>query len=257
MDNGQKLKISIVTAAYNSDSTIVDTINSVANQTFPAYEHIVVDGLSTDATVETVQSLARANVLLISEADKGIYDAMNKGVLCAKGDVIGILNSDDFYVNDNVLEEVAEAFEENPKLEVVLGDVDFVDSSNLKRPIRTYRAVGFRPWMFQIGLMPPHPAVFVRKSSYERVGIYKLGYKIAADFDFLVRLLAVDRARYIVAGKHWVRMRTGGVSTAGLRSYITSTREILRSLRENELFSCFPMVLLRIPIKFFRQVSWR
>ena len=249
-----KPKISIVTAAYNSALTIADTINSVASQTFPAYEHIVVDGLSTDATVETVQSLSRPNVILISEADKGIYDAMNKGVLCAKGDVIGILNSDDFYVDDNVLEQVAEAFEEDPKLEVILGDVDFVDSSNLERPIRTYRAVGFRPWMFQIGLMPPHPAVFVRKSSYERVGVYKLGYKIAADFDFLVRLLAVDRARYIVAGKHWVRMRTGGVSTSGLRSYAVSTNEILRSLSENKLFSCWPMALLRLPVKFFRQV---
>jgi len=249
-----KLKISIVTAAYNSASTIADTINSVASQTYPAYEHIVVDGLSNDATVEIIQEFDRPNVILISEADKGIYDAMNKGVLRAQGDVIGILNSDDFYADDNVLDEVAEAFEQDPKLEVLLGDVDFVDSSNLERPIRNYRAVGFRPWMFQIGLMPPHPAVFVRKSSYERVGIYKLGYKIAADFDFLVRLLAVDRARYMVTGKHWVRMRTGGVSTSGLRSYSVSTNEILRSLSENKLFSCWPMALLRLPVKFFRQV---
>jgi hypothetical protein len=152
------------------------------------------------------------------------------------------------------LNEVASAFSSDPSLDVVMGDVDFVANSDLARPLRTYRALGFQPWMFQIGLMPPHPAVFIRKSAYDRVGLYKLDYKIAADFDFLVRLLSTAGAKFFITGKHWVRMRTGGVSTSGWRSKYVITVEMLRSLHENKLFSCTPMLLLRVPIKFFRQV---
>ena len=204
-----------------------------------------------------------------SEPDDGIYDAMNKGVQRATGDVIGILNSDDYYVHENVLNEVATAFATDPTLDVVLGDVDFVKSHDLANPVRTYRASGFKTWMFSFGFMPPHPAVFVRKSAYERVGSYKMGYKIAADFDFLVRLLLIDGARYQETGKHWVRMRVGGASTSGWRSNIVSTiemqkslrennvfstREIQKSLRENNVFSSKPLLLLRLPIKLFNQM---
>ena len=172
----------------------------------------------------------------------------------ASGEIIGILNSDDFYMHTNVLKEVADAFALDPDLDAVLGDVDFVIDDDLVRPVRTYRAGFFRPWMFQIGLMPPHTAVFVRKSAYERVGCYKLGYMIAADFDFLVRLLSIDGAKYITVHQHWVRMRTGGVSTSCWRSNLVITWEMLRSLRENGLFSCLPMLMVRFPVKFIRQV---
>lgn len=248
------MKISLITVAYNSATTIKTTLESVAAQGYPELEYIVVDGGSTDATLGVVAQYPGLVTELISEPDRGIYDAMNKGVLRVSGEVVGILNSDDFYLYPDVLNEVAAIFAADPSLDVVLGDVDFVADEDLVRPVRTYRAGGFRPWMFRLGLMPPHPAVFVRKSAYERVGLYKLGYRIAADFDFLVRLLLLDGARYKITGKHWVRMRTGGASTAGLKSHLVSTREMLRSLRENKVFSSTPMLLLRLPIKFFRQV---
>ncbi len=248
------MKISLITVAYNSAATIRTTLESVEAQGYPELEYIVVDGGSTDETLEVVGQYPELVTELVSEPDRGIYDAMNKGVLRASGDVVGILNSDDFYLHPDVLREVAAAFSADPSLDAVLGDVDFVADEDLVRPVRTYRAAGFRPWMFRFGLMPPHPAVFVRKSAYERVGLYKLGYRIAADFDFLVRLLLLDGARYKITGKHWVRMRTGGASTAGLKSNLVSTREMLRALRENKVFSSTPMLLLRLPIKFFRQV---
>lgn len=248
------MKISIITVVFNGEKTIGDSIKSVAEQTYTNIEHLVIDGLSTDKTTVVVQKNQHSRLKLYSEPDMGIYDAMNKGLRYASGDVIGILNSDDFYIHSNVLKEVAAAFSSDQSLDVVMGDVDFVGEDNLSRTVRTYRAVGFRPWMFRIGLMPPHPAVFVRESACKRVGDYKLGYKIAADFDFLVRLLLIDGAKYGITGKHWVRMRTGGVSTSSWRSKHVITREMLQSLRENKLYSCIPMLLLRLPIKFLRQV---
>lgn len=248
------MKISIITVAYNSSATIETTLDSVQAQGYPKLEYIVVDGGSTDATLDVVRKYPELVTQLISEPDRGIYDAMNKGVQRATGEVVGILNSDDFYRHSRVLEEVAVAFAADPALEVLLGDVDFVSDEDLNKPVRTYRATGFRPWMFRLGLMPPHPAVFVRKSTYERAGLYKLGYKIAADFDFLTRVLLIDGAKYHIAEKQWVRMRTGGASTAGWKSNWISTREMLRSLCENKVFSCTPLLLLRLPIKFIRQV---
>src|SRR5690606_22252210 len=140
----------------------------------------VVDGGSTDSTVEEVRKYPGLNAKLISEPDQGSYDAMNKGVGLATGEIIGILNSDDFFVGQDVVNEVADIFSKDPSLDVVLGDVDFVDDEDLERPVRVYRAGAFKPWMFRFGLMPPHPAVFVRKAAYDRTGLYKLGYKIAA-----------------------------------------------------------------------------
>ncbi len=248
------MKISIITVAYNSSTTIETTLDSVQAQGYPDLEYIVIDGGSTDATLDVVRNYPGLVTQLISEPDRGIYDAMNKGVQRATGEVVGILNSDDFYCHSRVLQEVAEAFSADPQLEVLMGDVDFVSDEDLQKPVRTYRATGFRPWMFRLGFMPPHPAIFVRKSAYERVGLYKLGYRIAADFDFLVRLLLIDRAKYRIAGTQWVRMRTGGASTAGWKSNLISTREMLRSLRENGVFSSMPMLLLRLPVKYIRQV---
>ena len=249
------MKISIITVSYNSAATIVDTIRSVASQSHTDIEHLIIDGLSTDDTVKVVEANRHPNLVLSTELDMGIYDAMNKGVQRATGEVIGILNSDDFYVHENVLNEVATAFLVDPTLDVVLGNVDFVKSGDLKNPVRTYRASGFKAWMFRFGFMPPHPAVFVRKTAYEREGSYKISYKIAADFDFLLRLLLIDGAKFQATGKHWVRMLTGGASTSGWRSNFVITKEMKRSLRENKVFSSFPMLLLRLPVKFFRQVN--
>jgi len=249
------MKISIVTISYNSAKTIADTLRSVATQTHTDIEHLIIDGQSSDKTMQEVAAQSHPKLIFSSEPDKGIYDAMNRGVKRATGEVIGILNSDDFYVRDNVLKEVAAAFAIDPALDVVLGDVDFVKSGDLENPVRTYQASGFKTWMFRFGFMPPHPAVFVRKTAYERVGYYKMGYKIAADFDFLLRLLLIDGAKYQATGKHWVRMLTGGASTSGWQSNFVITKEMHRSLLENKVFSSIPMLLIRLPVKFFRQIN--
>lgn len=247
------MRISIITVSFNSAETITSTIESVASQKTKAHEYIIVDGGSSDLTLQIIDDYPGVITECISEPDQGIYDAMNKGVQRATGDIVGILNSDDFYLNNNVLHEVAAFFAADTELEVVLGDVDFVNHNDLSRPVRHYPAGNFKPWMFRFGLMPPHPAVFVRKSAYERVGLYKLGYKIAADFDLLTRLLLVDGAKHQIVQKTWVRMRTGGVSTSGLKSVMAITREMKRSLQENNLYSNRLMLMCRLPFKFFTQ----
>lgn len=248
------MKISLITVSYNSAATIQNTLDSVAAQDYPGLEYIIVDGSSKDATLEIIKRYPSLITECISEPDRGIYDAMNKGVGRATGEVIGILNSDDFFLHDHVLCEVSELFSANPQLEVILGDVDFVQDANLNQPVRTYRAGNFKPWMFLFGLMPPHPAVFVRKSAYHRVGLYKSGYKIAADFDFLTRLLLVDGANFHVARKTWVRMRMGGASTSGWKSNFVSTSEMKRSLQENNIFASSVMLMCRLPYKLITQV---
>lgn len=251
------MKISLITVCYNSDSTIATTLESIAEQNYSELEYIVVDGGSTDATLDIVEQASNFITLCISEPDQGIYDAMNKGVQRATGEVIGILNSDDFYVHGEVLDEVAAHFAADPDLEVVLGDVDFVQSRDLKHPVRHYRTGNFEPWMFRFGLMPPHPAVFVRKSAYDHVGLYKTDYRIAADFDFLTRLLLINSARYKIVDRTWVRMRTGGVSTSGIKSHLAATKEMLRSLKENKVRSNVMFLLARLPIKYIKQVLFR
>ena len=248
------VKISIITVSYNSATTIADTLRSVVTQTYPDIEHLIIDGQSSDQTMQVVNANYHSKLVFNSEPDEGIYDAMNKGVRRATGEIIGILNSDDFYVHENVLNEVANSFLNDPTLDVVLGDVDFVKSGDLKNSVRTYQASGFQTWMFRFGFMPPHPAVFVRKTAYERVGSYKIDYKIAADFDFLLRLLHIDGAKYQVTGKHWVRMLVGGASTSGWQSNFVITKEMQRSLRENGVFSNVPMLLLRLPLKLIKQI---
>ena len=249
------MKISIVTVSHNSAATIANTLCSVATQTYTDIEHLIIDNQSSDKTMQVVEAHSHPKLISSSESDKGIYDAMNKGVQRATGEVIGILNSDDFYVHENVLNEVAAAFLADPALDVVLGDVDFIKSGNLENPVRTYRASGFKIWMFRFGFMPPHPAAFVRRGAYERIGFYKTSYKIAADFDFLLRLLLIDGAKYQTTGKHWVRMLNGGASTSGWRSNFVITQEMQKSLLKNNVFSCMPMLLLRLPAKFFCQIN--
>lgn len=248
------MKVSIITVSYNSADTIRDTLQSVAEQTHQDVEYLIVDGGSSDTTLDVVACYSKTVTKYISEPDSGIYDAMNKGIRLASGDIVGILNSDDFYIHDKVLTEVDQLFSSDPELEILLGDVDFVCDGALDHPMRKYSTGNFKPWMLRFGLMPPHPAVFVRKSTYQRVGLYKRDYKIAADFDFLTRLFLLDRPKYRIVHKTWVRMRMGGASTNGLQSNIISTREMKRSMHENKLYTNSLMLMFRLPFKFFTQV---
>lgn len=248
------MKISIITVCYNSKAFIASAINSVITQDVGDIEYIIVDGASKDGTVSIVDSFGDCVTHFVSEPDKGIYDAMNKGLALATGDVIGILNSDDFYPNPSVIADVVQAFADNPDVDMVLGNVDFVHPDDLTRPVRFYSSFNFKPWKMRFGFMPAHPAAFIKRSAYKKVGPYTLGYKIGADFEWFVRAFLVHKLSYVKLNKTLVRMREGGVSTSGLKSYWVSSKEQLRALRENGVYSNLAIVLVRLPIKFLHKV---
>jgi glycosyltransferase involved in cell wall biosynthesis len=248
------VKVSIITVVYNNRTVIADCIDSVLSQTYKDIEYIVIDGGSKDGTIDVVKGYGDRVENFVSEPDKGIYDAMNKGIALSSGDVIGILNSDDFYLHENVIQQVVDTLAANPNVEMLLGNVDFVCLNNLTRPVRFYSSFNFSPWKMRFGFMPSHPAAFIKYSTYEKVGSYKLGYSIGADFEWFVRALVVKRLPYVKLNQTLVRMREGGVSTSGVKSYWLSSKEQLRALRGNFIYSNLLYVLVRLPIKFFYKV---
>ncbi len=224
-------------------------------QKYPDIEYIVIDGGSTDGTLSILETNSDRIDHIVSESDKGIYDAMNKGLALATGDVIGILNSDDFYPHANVINEVVSAFEMSPSVDMVLGNVNFVSPGQLDRLVRHYSSYHFKPWKMRFGFMPAHPGAFIRCSAYEKVGSYKLGYKIGADFEWFVRAFLVEKLKYVKLNKTLVRMREGGVSTSGLKSYWIISKEVIRALSENGIYSNLFFVLIRLPIKAFHKLT--
>jgi glycosyltransferase involved in cell wall biosynthesis len=243
------MKFSIITVCFNSDKTIRDTIVSVLLQDYPDVEFIIVDGASTDNTLSIANEYKHRIAKIISEPDKGLYDAMNKGIAAASGDVIGILNSDDFYEDRHVLSTVADVFTKMPQMDIVFGDVVFVKQTDLLKVYRHYNAKYFKPWQLRFGWMPPHPGTFIKRSLYQKAGGYSMNYKIAADFEMFVRLLIGEKARYTWINNVLVRMRLGGASTAGMAQSIFLNREIVRACLSNRLYTNFIFVLTKIPFK--------
>lgn len=248
------MKVSVITVCYNSEKTIASTLDSIASQTHDNIEHVIVDGGSTDDTVNIVKQKLRDGDVFVSEPDEGLYDAMNKGVDLSTGDIVGVLNSDDFYESDDAVATVVEMFRHTPEADLVFGDVVFVSPDNLSKVIRLYRAAHFRPWKLRFGWMPPHPATFVRKGAYERVGKYRLDMRIAADYDMFVRWLLVAGLKWKYLDRVLVRMRAGGVSTSGIRSSIRLNREIVRACRDNGVYTNLLLVLSKIPFKLLELV---
>lgn len=184
------MKISVVTVTFNSGKTVRDTIESVLSQSYQDYDYIIVDGGSKDDTIDIVKEyLPRfgGRMRYLSEPDNGMYDAMNKGIRMAEGDVVGIVNSDDFYHRDDIFQIVASAFESDPDIQAIYGDVRFVHPDNLEKTVRYYSSARFRPSKFRWGWMPAHPSFFTYKGNFEKFGYYKTDYHIAADFDLLMR----------------------------------------------------------------------
>lgn len=227
-------KISLITVTFNSDKTLRDTINSVLKQTYTNIEYIVVDGLSKDNTMDIVREYEpqfEGRMKWISEKDKGLYDAMNKGVGMATGDVVGILNSDDFFTANDVLEKVAAGFDE--QTDAVYGDLHYVHPDDLQHSVRYYSSKIFKRNLMRMGFIPAHPTFYCRRECFDKFGYYKTDYKIAADFDLLLRFIYVNRIRIKYLPMDMVTMRTGGASTNGLKSRMGGMNEHLRSLREN------------------------
>jgi glycosyltransferase involved in cell wall biosynthesis len=240
--------VSIVTVCRNNEKTIARTIGSVNAQSHMDIQHIFIDGASTDGTVDIIQREAASSKCLLSEPDKGIYDAMNKGIALAKGDIIGILNADDHYRHNDVLAKVIETFVET-NTECVFGDVEFFRPEKPDLIVRRYNSGRFSQRMLAIGFMPAHPATFFRRSVYQRLGSFKTDYKISADFEFIVRAFKNGGTSYAYLNEPLVRMQTGGVSTRGIKSKLLLNREILRALSENGIGSSPFHLAAKFPLR--------
>jgi glycosyltransferase involved in cell wall biosynthesis len=227
-------KISVITVSFNSRETIADTIESVAAQTHPRIEHIVVDGASTDGTVEVLDRFRDRLSKVVSEPDEGIYAAMNKGIAMATGDIVGTLNSDDVYVDENVLGMVAEVFRDDA-IDVCYGDIIYMDKGDLNRIVRQWKSETYRSGLFEQGWMPPHPAFFIRRRGLERVGPFEANYRFAADFDFMLRALHVQQLRSRYLPQELVKMRVGGETNSTVINVLKGNIEAYRSCRKHGL----------------------
>lgn len=245
------MKFSIITTAYNSAATIGNTVESVATQVFDGeIEYIVVDGGSTDGTLEVLTRYKDVMDILVSESDNGLYDAMNKGIKLATGDVVGMLNSDDFYTSNDVLATIAEEFKRKD-VDAVFGDVHFVKPDDLGKCVRYYSSRVFAPKALRFGFMPAHPSFYVRRECYRRYGCYDLAYRIASDYDLMVRLFYKHKITYSYIKKDMVTMRTGGLSTKNLKNRFLSMIEDVKACRKHGLYSNWLLMSLKYFYKVF------
>jgi glycosyltransferase involved in cell wall biosynthesis len=247
--------VSIITVSHNSVRTISDTIQSVLDQSYENIEYIIIDGSSTDGTIELVNSFGKNISKFLSEPDNGIYDAINKGIRLSTGDIVGILNSDDFFYDSNVIERVAEQFKES-EVDAVFGDARFVDPVRTSKVVRYYSSKNFNTGKFKFGFMPAHPSFYVKRELFEKLGYYKIDYKIAADFELLVRFLYINKIKFRYLEMPFLSMRTGGVSNKSIISNYTLNKEIARACKENGIRTNFFWIYSKYLTKmfeFFRQ----
>lgn len=247
------MKISIITITYNSSKTLATTLESVANQDYPNIEHIIVDGLSKDNTMEIVKQYPHIKNY-VSEKDKGLYDALNKGIKMATGDVIGLIHSDDFLATNDAISKVAKAFQEN-NTDSIIGDISFVNPNNLQKVVRHYSSKSWKPSKFAKGYMPAHPAFYCKKELFEKYGYYKMGYKIAADYELLIRFLYTHKVSYKYIPETLVYMRTGGTSNESFKSRILLNQEIVRGCAENGIKTSMFKLSLKYSNKVFEYVK--
>ena len=225
------LKISIITVWYNSEKTIEDTLRSVSNQKNVSVEHVLIDGASTDKTVDLIKEYSSITTF-VSEPDRGIYDAMNKGIAFATGDVVGTLNADDFYINSHVLEDVAQVFSD-PTIDACYGDLLYVSQNNVDQIVRFWKSNDYKSDLFKSGWMPAHPTFFARKNVYERLGNFNLEYKLAADFELLFRFIEQNKIKTQYLPQVLVKMRLGGATNKSMTNILKQNKEIFTILRKH------------------------
>ena len=243
------MKVSIITVVFNNVSTISSTIESVLNQTYNNIEYIIIDGASDDGTLDQITQYSNKIDKIVSEPDNGIYNAMNKGIRLATGEIIGMLNADDFFCNPDVISSIVSEFETN-EIDAVYGDVQFVNPRNLKKIVRYYSSKHFHPKRFKYGFMPAHPSFYVKKSAFDNLGYYKEDYIIASDYELLIRFLFKNKQKSKYLELPLVTMRTGGISNKSLKSRFVLNKEIVRACKENGLRTN----LINIYSKYFRKI---
>lgn len=226
------MKITIITAVFNRVEMISAAIQSVQAQSYASVEHLIIDGASSDGTLELIKLFSSDDTVLVSEPDKGIYDALNKGLAMASGDIIGLLHSDDFFADQNVLNDVINAFRD-PMVGMVYGDLDYVDKHDVNRTVRRWRSEAFTAKSISKGWMPPHPTLFIRRDLLEELGKFDTAYRIAADYDFILRLFSKKGwiSQYIP--RVLIKMRIGGESNKSLLAILRKSHEDLCVLRKN------------------------
>ena len=239
------MKISIITATFNSAVSINDAISSVENQSYNLIEHIIVDGASKDETIQLIKNIQNRVSKLISEPDKGIYDALNKGIKLATGDVIGVLHSDDEFYELDVLENVMNIFQ-TTTADIVYGDLVYVDKKDSNRIIRYWTNKPYKSLMLNFGWMPPHPSTFVRKEVYEKHGVYDATFKISSDYDFLLRIFKDPDLQKVYLPSILIRMRLGGASNKNLKNIFLKMKEDYFVLKRNKLCGFFTLFLKNI-----------
>ena len=242
------MKISIITTSYNSAGTLRDTMESVLRQGYTDYEYIVVDGASKDGTVDIIREYEprfEGRMRWVSEPDHGIYDAMNKGVAMATGDVVGLLNSDDFYTSDDILSTVAREFATPEAPDAVYGDVHYVDEKDITKVVRYYSSRNFTRKHMRMGYMPAHPSFYVRRECYEKYGSFDISFRVAADFENLLRLIYINKIRIHYIEKDFVAMRMGGASSSGLSSYLRIVADHFAAFQKNGLRPRYVLYFLR------------
>lgn len=244
---------------YNSVATLRDTMESVLAQTWGDLEYIVVDGASRDGTVDLIREYEprfNGRMRWVSEQDGGLYDAMNKGIAMAAGEVVGMLNSDDFFTAPDILARVAERMERGD-VDAVYGDVHYVAPEDLGKMVRYYSSRSFRRWQMRLGFMPAHPSFYCRREVYGRLGGFDTSFRVAADFENLLRLVYKGRIRMAYIPHDFVTMRRGGVTTSGLRSHLGIMRDHRRALRKNGVFSSVLLLALRYPFRLTEMLFCR
>ena len=244
------MKITVITVSYNSATTIADTLRSVASQTHPNIEHWVIDGQSTDSTVEVVEAHRHPNLLLSSEKDKGIYDAMNKGLTRATGDVVGFLNADDFFADADVVARVAKAFEGDSSVDVCFGDLLYI-SEDKQSVVRYWKSQPFITGSFARAWSPAHPTFYIRRSALGRMGGFDLSYRLAADTEMMMRYLEKGRVSSVYIPQVQVRMRVGGETNRSLCNIFRQNKEIFRALQKNGVpYSLISFMLYKLASRF-------
>ena len=239
------MKISIITATFNSAASIIDAISSVEKQSYNLIEHIIIDGASKDETIQLIKQMPNRVFKLISEPDKGIYDALNKGIKLATGDVIGVLHSDDEFYELDVLEKVMNIFQ-TTTADIVYGDLVYVDKKKSNKIIRYWTNKPFKFLMLNFGWMPPHPATFVKKEVFEKHGVYDASLKIAADYDFLLRIFKDPDLQKVHLPSILIRMRLGGASNKNLKNIFLKMKEDYLVLKRNKLGGLFALFFKNI-----------
>lgn len=245
------MKISIITVVFNNEATIREAIESVLNQSYKDIEYIVIDGKSTDNTTKIIKEYQSRLGFYVSEVDKGLYDAMNKGIISATGDVIGILNSDDLYQDEHVIGDVMRQFMADPELDILYGNLAYVKNDDPTKIVRNWVARSYYKSFFEDGNVPPHPSLFLRNRVYNSVGLFNLQYKLAADYEFMFRLFKKFEFKSKYLPRLMVRMRLGGATNKNIGNIVAGNKEILQAWTNNG----FRIPTLLMPLRIIKRLA--